>query len=46
MTRRALLWLLIALPLVCGVLVGVCVRVAVLLWAALLQGYTIGKGLL
>lgn len=41
---RALLWALIALPLLLGILAGLCVRLAVLLWAALAQGYAIGKG--
>ena len=40
--RAVLLWLLLALPFVCGVVVGFVVRVAALLWAAVCEGYSYG----
>jgi hypothetical protein len=41
--RRALQWVLIAIPLVCGILIGLCVCFAILWWRAFLQGYMIGR---
>lgn len=42
--RRALLWLAVVLPLVLGIVIGFVVRVAALWWAALVQGYYVGRG--
>jgi hypothetical protein len=41
--RRALLWLLVIVPFVVGWVVGVVVRLALLLVAALVEGYTVGR---
>lgn len=41
---RILQWLVIIVPLAIGILFGLLVRAAVLLWAAFLQGYAIGRG--
>lgn len=43
--RRALLWLLLLVPLVLGWIAGVIVRVAVIVWAACVEGYSMGRGI-
>jgi len=41
---RLLLWLLIGVPFLLAVVVGVCVRASVVLLAACIEGYRIGRG--
>lgn len=42
--QRAALWLIVAVPFALGIVGGFVVRLARLLWAALVEGYTLGVG--
>lgn len=42
--KRAALWLAVAVPLLLGILIGATVRASVFVWAAIVQGYMIGRG--
>lgn len=41
--RALLLWLVVAVPFALGVVAGWVVRFAVLLWAAVCEGYLYGR---
>lgn len=41
--RRIFQWLLIAVPLVLGILIGMLVWLVMIWWRALVRGYTIGR---
>lgn len=41
--RALLLWLVVAVPFALGVVIGWVVRFAVLLWAAVCEGYVYGR---
>jgi hypothetical protein len=41
---RAVLWLLVLLPFVIGWIAGLIMRVILLIVAAVVEGYTVGRG--
>jgi len=41
--RRLFQWLLIAIPLLCGIVLGLCVYLVLLWWHAFVQGYVLGR---
>lgn len=42
---RAVLWLLVVLPFVIAWVVGIVVRVLLIIVAAMVEGYTLGRGI-